>query len=309
MWKTLIEGDIVDIVAPANAVSTERLHKSEELLREWGLVPRVSTEIFGTDLLYANSDASRFEDLKRALYANDSKAVWCIRGGSGCTRLVPKFHGLNKPANEKIFIGFSDITALQIFMHQKWGWSPIHGPALSQVAEGTVSPESIQTIKEMIFGLRTKMKVTLKPLNSAAMAKGEIKAIGAGGNVSLAQCSIGTAWELNSRGKIIFFEEVNERPYRVIEQFEHLRQAGIFKGCAAIVLGDFIAPKEKGTEQELFPQVLRAFAEEQKFPVFSCGGVGHGSVNTALPIGVPYHIKLGANPLMEWSLTSSARDL
>ncbi len=309
MWKPLIEGDIVDIVAPANAVSPERLQRSEELLKEWGLVPRVSPEIFGTDLLYANSDVSRFEDLKRALYAHDSKAVWCIRGGGGSTRLVPKFHDLNPPTNEKIFIGFSDITALQIFLHQKWGWAPIHGPALSQVAEGTVSPKSIQTIKEIIFGFKTKMEITLKPLNNAAMVKRELKAIAIGGNVSLTQCSIGTAWELNSKEKILFFEEVNERPYRVIEQFEHLRQASLLKECAAIILGDFIAPKEKGTEQELFPQVLKAFAEEQKFPVFSCSGVGHGSVNTALPIGVPYRIKLGANPLMEWSLSSSARDL
>lgn len=303
MWKPLIEGDIVDIVAPANGVSTERLQKSEELLREWGLVPRVSSEVFGDDLLYANSDALRFEDLKRSLYAHDSKAVWCIRGGSGSTRLIPKLHDLIPPKIEKIFIGFSDITCLQIFMHQKWGWSPIHGPALSQVAESTISVESIQTIKDIIFGNKTHIEISnLQPLNEAAREETVINSLSIGGNLSLIQSSIGTAWQIDAKNKIIFFEEVNERPYRAIEQLEHLRQASILHECRAIILGDFIAPQEKSTEQDLFPKVLQRFADEMEIPVLICSGIGHGNVNIALPIGKSCRLSLGSNPLLQLDL-------
>lgn len=302
MWKPLSEGDIVDIIAPSSGLSLERLQKSQEFLKEWGLVPRVSPDIFGPDILYANSDALRFLDLKRALYANDSKAIWCIRGGSGSTRLIPKLEEMAPPRLEKLFIGFSDITCLQIYMHQRWNWSPIHGPSLSQVAEGTISPESIKTIKDIVFGYIKHMERTnLIPLNKASKKNGVIKSLSIGGNASLIQCSIGTLWEIKASGKVLFLEEANERPYRLAERLEHFRQALIFHECAAIILGDFIAPEEHAIEQDLMPNILQNFADKMEIPVFSCSGIGHGKINISFPIGMPCILDLGANVLLRCS--------
>lgn len=299
MWKALSEGDIVDIVAPGNGGTPDQLEKAHQALQTWGLVGRESPDIMGPDLLYANSDAKRFQDLKRALYAEDSAAVWTLRGGSGSTRLIPQLATLKPLKREKLFIGLSDITCLHIFLHQVWGWSPIHGPALARMEE--LTPETVELIRGLVFGdCQNWNFANVTDLNQRP--GGTIHAPITGGNLSLIQYSIGTSWQIQTAGKILFCEDINERAYRTAERLEQMKQAGLFRDCLAIVFSDFTFPVPNPVEQDLHNKMVQRFADQTPIPVLSCPGIGHGPSNLAVPIGSNGRVTLGIKPEFGWSI-------
>jgi len=109
MWKALREGDIVEIIAPSSGMSLNRLEMAKRCLRDWGLVPRVSPDFFGNDPLYANSFEYRLKDFTRSLTAADSRAIWCLRGGTGATQLIPALSLMRAP-REKSLLPFIELA-------------------------------------------------------------------------------------------------------------------------------------------------------------------------------------------------------
>lgn len=280
-WQSLLPGSIVDLIAPSARWINGDLNKIEAFIKEWGLIPRIPASLYGPDLLCANSDEQRLEQLRAALYAPDSAAVWCIRGGYGATRLLPGLLNLAPPATTKLFMGLSDITALHIFLQDKWQWQTLHAPSAGQIAEKMIAEEDIECLKRLILGNQKTIDIQLKPLNNLSHT---LNAPVTGGNLSLVQASIGTAWQINPAGKILFLEEVQERAYRIDRILVQLSQAGLFAKVKAVIFGDFIGGLEpNGTT--LIPQVIARFAHNQSIPVYQCSGIGHGNRNAPLPLG------------------------
>lgn len=290
--ETLEPGDIVDVIAPAAKCSQADVIAVKKILTSWNLIPRISIDIFGDDLLCANSDEKRFSQLSDALLNTESKAIWCLKGGYGCARLIANLEKLSKPKHQKWFIGFSDITVLHLFLQQKWGWQTWHGPGVRQVALAEIELHHIQEIKNIIFGEQKNIEFTLKPMNAAAKQIGDIDAMVTGGTLSLLQTSIGTSWQVNANNKILFIEDCNERGYKLDRMLQHLKQAKIFSKVKAVLLGDFIGGEEPNGVSLVSP-VLQRFAEESTFPVLYCSEVGHGKSNRILPFGMPVNLSMG----------------
>ncbi|MGE3920578.1 MAG: LD-carboxypeptidase [Gammaproteobacteria bacterium] len=120
-------GDSVEIIAPASRCTDQRLKDTMSLLTEWHLNPIISDTLFAPDLLCANTDENRFNNLKKALFNPATKAIIIAKGGYGSIRLLSKLNELQPPKSNKIFVGMSDSISLQIFLQQKWGWPTIHG--------------------------------------------------------------------------------------------------------------------------------------------------------------------------------------
>lgn len=264
-------GDTVDIIAPGSRCKVEILEKVKQLLATWGLQCNISPAIFGEDLHCANSAAERLQQLKQALSNQTSKAIWCLRGGYGSAKLIPFLNKIKPVKQTKFFIGFSDVTVLHLFLEQNWGWSTLHAPSAKQVALNEVSLESIDTLKRLLFGTINILSYKLTPLNSPAKINHILKASVTGGNLSLIQTSIGTAWQIDTTDKILLLEDVNERAYRVDRMLEHLEQAGIFKKAKAILLGDFTGGEEPDGKS-LMQETLKNFAEYYKIPVLGMSG-------------------------------------
>lgn len=281
-------GDRVEVIAPASRCSDEALHDLEELLTSWQLNCIISNDIFGHDLLCANTDEIRFKSLKNALQRPETKAVICARGGYGSMRLIPALSKITPPRDPKLFVGMSDITALQLFLRQQWQWPTIHG----SLTRDKCSPESIAALKSILFGTVEQINLVGLPLNMHAEKDNVIEAALTGGNLSLVQTSIGTLWQINGENKIIFLEEINERGYRVDRTLEHLCQANIFKDAAAIFFGDFIEGNEPDGSSLIKP-VLERFAQHCEIPVVQINGIGHGYINTPLLLGTPATLHLG----------------
>lgn len=285
----LTPGDTVEIIAPASRCSDQQLAAMRELLESWQLHCIVKEDIFGTDILCANTDEARFNHLKQALLNPQSKAIFCARGGYGSMRLIPKLKEIAPPESAKIFVGMSDITALQLYLQQAWAWPTIHGAS----APDRFSAESIASLKAILFGTVKHFELTgLIAMNQHAIKNQVIQSSITGGNLSLIQAGIATPWHIETRNKIILIEEIGERGYRVDRMLEHLTQVGVFHQAAAIVLADFLEGKEPDNSSRIDP-VLHRFAVHCDIPVVRLNGIGHGYNNVPVPLGTDAILFLG----------------
>ena len=172
----LKKGDLVDVVSPASSITKSELAAIKLFLEANGLRARfhmASGLLLEEKQSYSFPSFSakkRFEQLKFALENKESQAVWCVRGGYGSADLIPLLQVAKKIPQNKIFIGFSDITSLGIFLQQNWNWKIIYGPMLIQIAFDKVSAASKKAIIDFIFGKKPVLKYNLIAKNSAAKA-------------------------------------------------------------------------------------------------------------------------------------------
>ncbi|KTD13593.1 LD-carboxypeptidase [Legionella gratiana] len=286
----LSAGDSIEIVAPSSRSTDRQLFELKELLESWGLNCIVQNDIFAKDLLCANTDEMRLKHLKNALKNSQTKAVICVRGGYGATRLISRLAEVSPPEHVKIFVGISDVTCLHLYLQQHWGWPTIHGAA----APDKFTKESIASVKSILFHDAPARFKELTPLNQQAQKEGFIQSCVTGGNLAIIQSGIGTCWQIDGQDKIILLEEIGERGYRVDRMLEHLKQARIFTNAAAILLGDFLEGYEPNGSSLIEP-VLQRFAESSDIPVLRIKGIGHGPVNFPIPLGTKAHLQLGEN--------------
>lgn len=294
-WQPLKKGDLVEIIAPGSSCKPEGLNGGLKFLETWGLTPKLPHKIFAPDIICSNTDENRFDHLREALYSEDSRAIWCVRGGYGSNRLVPQLAKLKKPKGPpKLFIGYSDITTLHTFLNKEWGWPTVHGPMIDRIGRGLILPKELNELHELFFGERDAITFKgLKPMNAAAKKAGTVKGEVTGGNIVVLQSTIGTKAPWDTKGKIIFLEEIDERGYRVDRLLEHLQQTGHFGKARAIVLGEFVGGKEAdGTNR--IPAILKRFAESLSIPVLSEVEAGHGDMQRPVPFGTSATLTLGA---------------
>lgn len=298
-WSPLVPGDLVDIVAPGMKPLPGTIKGIKSFLNSWGLKVRIDPKIIGKDLICSNSKEYRLQNLKKALIAKDSKMVWCMRGGYGSLHLLEGLSKVKAQPN-KIFMGISDITSLHSFLVQEWGWSTIHGSNIDRFALGKTLSAENKKFYEILFGKKESVQYKIKALNESAVRNKIIKGEVVGGNLITLQSSFGTKFELNGKSKILFFEDIGERAYRIDRVFEHMKQLNLFKGVRAVVFGQFTGGREPGGKN-LVPALLKQFASEQKFPVFSGVPSGHDVKQSPLPLGTSSKIQCGSKPFLECS--------
>lgn len=297
-WEPLKKGDLVDVVAPGWACRDELLQPACEFLENWGLRVRAPKDLLEPWTFFANTDEKRGHFLEKALHAKDSKAVWCLRAASGTHRVLPDLFKRGKPSKTKLVVGFSDITALHCAMEKKWNWASLHGSMLDRLAIKDLDPQLVEQLRALVFGeIPEVVYLDMKPLNPAAHKAKFVKAPLIGGNLTVFESLIGTAFLPKTVGHILFFEDIGERGYRLDRTFVHLAQAGIFKGVKAVVLGQFTGgdepPGDEDAPKNLVPLALDNFAKMMAIPVFSGLPVGHGPLQWPLPLGTMAEIRGG----------------
>lgn len=298
-WPILKAGDQVDVVAPGSGAPLDAIQKGIETLKSWGLQVRFPEESLKPSTFFAHDDAERLRLLKKALFAKDSQAVWFIRGGSGTHRLLPSLFkkGLKKPSRPKLVLGFSDATSLHAALAKHWGWSSLHAPVLTQLGPERILEEHKEKLRRLLMGEETEIVFSdLEPMNQKAKAlRKPLHGKLFGGNLTVFQTLIGTADFPRMKNGILFFEDVGERGYRLDRTLNHLRQAGVFDGIQAVVLGDFTGGDEPsapgGPVVNRVNWALEAFARELSLPVFAGLPAGHGDRNRAFPLNWPVEIQ------------------
>ena len=291
----LARGDVVDVVAPGFRCTPEQLEKGREFLQRQGLIARVPADLFGADMLCANTDARRFAQLRKALFARDSRAVWCVRGGYGAIRIIQRLQALKPPSQSKLLIGYSDATTLHQLVNLFWGWPSLHGPLLDRLGSSDI-PEAERTeLHEVLFGGAPRtVFADLVPLNAAARRRRRIDSYLTGGNLTVLQSTLGTALQRRASG-MLFLEDIGERGYRIDRMLEQLRQTGVLRNLKAILLGTFLGGAEVDGSN-LGPAVLERFAHSLPIPVLAGIHAGHGAIQRPLFLRARAELHCGAAP-------------
>lgn len=283
-WKFFKESDIIDVVAPGYPSQSHEVEGARDFLLKWKLQPRIPKNLIKPHFLHAHEDEKRFAFLKAAIESRDSRVIWCLRGGYGSNRLVPMLAKLKKPKEAKLLIGISDITSLHTFLIQEWGWSTLHGPLLDRLGRNLVSPKHEKELHNILFGKQSSIEFNkLKPLNLAAQKIQNLKSKVVGGNLTVLQSTLGTPWQIDARKSLLFVEDLGERGYRIDRMFEQFRQAGVFKYCHGLILGDFIGGEEPLTKKNNFKLVFKRWAQDLEIPLFQGLEAGHATIQRPVP--------------------------
>ena len=300
--KALKKNDIVEIVAPGFGCSREDLELGLAYLQRQGFRPRVPQDLFGDCPIHSNTDEKRAQQLIEALTAPDSKAIWFLRGGYGSNKLLSYLRKIRTKPRPKMTIGISDITSLHSFFIQSWGWNTLHGSLLDRLGKGQV-PEDVEA--ELLKVVRGEQKEVvfqdLVPLNEAAHKQKNIQVVLVGGNLKVIESHVGTREALKLDDRMVMFEEIGERGYRVDRMLFHLQEARAFKNCKAVVFGSFTHGDEPEGKASTIPWVLENWAGQQSFPVLKGLPCGHDVVQRVLPLGTRATLKL--NPSGTATLT------
>lgn len=287
-WKFLREKDIIDVVAPGYPSSREEIEGARQFLLKWNLVPRIPKGLIKPHFLHANEDEARLEFLKAAIESEDSHVIWCLRGGYGSNRLLPGLAQLKKPKQGKLLIGISDISSLHTFVTQEWGWRTLHAPLLDRLGRHLLAPRYENELQRILVGRETEIEFkNLKPLNEAAKSVRNIKSRVVGGNLTVLQSTLGTPWQLQAEGALLFIEDLGERGYRIDRMLEQFRQAGILNKCRGILLGDFLGGDEPKTGKNNFNLIWKRWAKELEIPLFKGMQAGHGRIQRPVPFNTP----------------------
>jgi muramoyltetrapeptide carboxypeptidase len=334
---------MIGIVAPSSCVPPVELKLGVQLLKESGLQAKVHAQCGLQHQYFAGTDEQRAKALFEYAVDPSLPIIWAARGGYGAVRMLPILDQLSKtkkiPKN-KLFIGYSDSTALFEYIRNKWGWSVLHAPMPGLRSFLRFQSEEWKSLMAFVAGSplsepwgNLKLKHVGGPrLKSSATSSvsGELT----GGNLTVWASLSGSQYFSKARGRILFFEDVSEFPYRLDRMVSQIDHAGGFDGAKAIVLGDFLDCKDSVPQalkkmpklgladpmlknpQSKDMEPLRKALDEKKvvldlfseigdkhgIPVYSGFPAGHGPGHASLPIGATYELSgRGELALQKWS--------
>lgn len=282
--QPLQPGDKLRVIAPSGGVREwEALEKGLELWRKRGYRLELTPGFDQQWGYLAGRDANRQNQLSEAIADPDSRAILCIRGGYGTTRLLENWQWPESfQQHPQWLIGFSDITALLWSLYQA-GVSGVHAPVLTTLAS---EPES--SLERLWNWVEQQ---TLSPLQGNGWGGGTVQGILLPANLTVATHLLATPLQPDLNGVILALEDVTEAPYRIDRYLTQWRMSGAFKQVSGLVLGRFsrCIPAE-GVPSLSVEEVLRDRLADLNLPIISDLPFGHDGVNAALPVGIPVEL-------------------
>ena len=272
---------MIGILAPAGAYRKDDIMKVKEDIEKYMGAVKLSDTCFKRYRGYlAGTDDERVKALEDMFRDDSVDAILCLRGGYGCTRILEKIDYDVIAKNPKPFIGFSDITALNITFMQKCGLKPFHGLLGANAYKwGQFSADALK--KALTFDGRLEIE-NPEGEDIITINGGKCEGILTGGNLSLLTSLLGTEFEPDTDDKIFFIEEVGEPTYKIDRMLMQLWNAGKFKNCRGIIFGDFANCNEAECTIE---EVAREFAVRTGVPAVFNVQSGHCLPAVTLPLG------------------------
>ncbi|MCT4619557.1 MAG: LD-carboxypeptidase [Marinisporobacter sp.] len=281
--KGLNCGDTIGVVAPAGPVSKDRADHAKAILEGMGFKVKMGESCYLSYGGYlAGEDKIRAKDVNQMFNDNNVDAIICIRGGYGCTRMMNLLDIELIKKNPKIFVGYSDVTALHLLFNQKVHLATYHGPMVSS----NMLDFNSFTKKSFFYVVNEKENIELKnPQDDEirVMVEGFAKGQLVGGNLALIAATMGTPYEIETKGKILFIEDIGEKPYSIDRMLTQLVLAGKLEECEGIILGDFAdcEDDEGFTSFEVFENIIKPISKPTIYNFRS----GHCDPMVTLPLG------------------------
>ena len=287
-FAALRPGDPVAVIAPASGFDRPSFERGLEVLAA-RYRPEFDPAIFTKHRYLAGDDARRFAELNRALGDPRIRGVFCARGGYGATRLLSRLRAVTPPADAKPLVGFSDITALHLWMGAH-GRTSVHGPVLTQLARLPATTHA--RLFDLLESRQPAADLAAAETYVPGIAEGRL----VGGNLSVLSRMLGTPWMPALEDTVLLLEDTGERPYRLDRIWTHLELAGVFSRVRGIVLGAFTHCEEKDAPYTS-AEVLRELVRATGLPCAAGFPIGHGEENEPVALGVRVRLDATARRL------------
>ena len=282
----LVPGSTIAVIAPASTAKAERIQRGCENLERLDYRVTQINPNREADGYFSASIETRLAELQDALTRKEIRGVFCTRGGYGSAQLVELLKTA-RMKQAKIFCGFSDLTSIQIFLWQRLRWVTFYGPLVAGGFNGGANATGGYDPDSFMCAMTATHSAWSTPLGGETLVRGSAAGTLLGGCVTLIETSLGTPWELDTRGAILLLEDVGVKPYQLDRMLLHLKQAGKFKGVRGIVLGEFpdCEAPEGSTVSVL--DVCKRILGPLKIPTLYGAAVGHTPrPMLTLPLGV-----------------------
>ena len=280
--QNLTHGSKIRIVSPAGRIEKKHVIPAVEWLKKQGYIVELGKYVFSQHYQFAGIDLQRLEDLQIALDDPETDCIICSRGGYGTVRIVNQLDFTEFLKKPKWLVGFSDITILHSCLNNL-GVATLHGVMPRYFLNKSGIPtENLNSLMNLLIGKGTEYSINSDNSNRSGNASAQI----VGGNLSIISSLLGTKYELNTDGKILFIEDIDEYLYHTDRMIHQLKLAGKLDNLAGLLLGDFTDMKDNESPfGKNVQEIILDAVQEFDYPVCFGFPAGHDKKNLALALG------------------------
>jgi muramoyltetrapeptide carboxypeptidase len=289
-------GDTIAIVCPSGFMAREKAQTCIDTLQQWGYKVRIGATLDSdSENYFSGADEQRLADLQHALDDTAVNAVLCGRGGYGLSRIIDALDFTSFRKTPKWLIGYSDITVLHAHVFAQCNTATLHSPMAGAFNDGGAVSEGVLSLRRALAGEPAAYTCAIHQFNR----HGKTTAPLAGGNLSMLAHLIGSPSDMDTKGKILFFEDVGEYLYNLDRMLRQLKRSGKLAHLAGLVVGGFTELKDTtrpfGATAEA---IIRDVVSEYDYPVCFGFPVSHTQDNVALKIGVAHTLIVSDEPTL-----------
>lgn len=286
--KPLKKGDTVGIIAPASTVSDLDINACINVLNNLGYQVKLGNSIGGKHGFLSSPDEVRADDFNSMFTDDDVSGIICLRGGYGSARILPMIDWELPKKHPKFFMGYSDITAININLNQKSNLITFHGPMIHSNFLKNFDEHSLNSF----LNTMNKMNAFDNPPGRELISVRSGKASGVltGGNLTLLTSTLGTPYEVDTKNKILFIEDVGKHTFRIDRRLTQLNLAGKLNDLKGVLVGDFKNCEPKRPDEQTLDDVIKEHFGSLNIPIISNLGVGHCKPMSTLPLGATCHM-------------------
>jgi muramoyltetrapeptide carboxypeptidase len=288
--QKLSKNDLIGLISPASPPDEQSVvERGVRYLEKLGYNVEVGKHVGKVHGYLAGNDEERVEDLHYMFRSKNVKAIICVRGGYGASRLLNKIDFKIIKANPKIFVGYSEITALQSAILEKTGLITFAGPMIYPDLFDEVSSFTEEFFWKVITSNKKIGRVEIPEQDKIiGMTKGSSSGKIVGGNLSVLNALIGTQFFPNLKDKILLLEDIKELPYKIDRMLNHFQISNSFKNLRGIILGRFVDCFEHDPMKKTLTlgEVMENYLSNMKIPIVYAFPHGHIKDKITIPIGL-----------------------
>ena len=278
----LRKGGVIAVCAPGGPVDASRLNRGIARLAAAGFVPEIADGVLASEGYFAGGDAHRASQVEWALTLPEARAVMAARGGYGTARILPLIDWKKAVRRRKLVVGFSDLSAVLSFLSTRLGFPCLHGPMAAADLAGRFDRAALDAFARLAAGEVSPKESWGDP--TFRVRGGAAEGVLSGGCLSVITALLGTPYEPDFRGALLFLEDVGEPAYRLDRMLTQWVHSGRLSGIAGILVGR-MAPA-RGESEEGILRVFHDAGQRLAVPVRYGFPAGHEGKNVALPFGV-----------------------
>ncbi len=287
----LKKGDTIAITCPAGFMMENKVTECVDALHKEGYNVIIGKTVGShSENYFSGSEKERLTEMQQFLDNKNIKAILCGRGGYGTVHIIDKLNFTKFAKNPKWIIGFSDITLLHSHIFTNYKIATLHAPMAAAFASETQNPQNILSLLQALKGEKNNYTTKANPFNKKGSAKGKL----VGGNIALLANAVGTSSDINTKGCILFIEDIGELLYSIDRMLQQLKRSGKLAKLAGLVVGDFTDMKDTDRPfGKTIYEIIQDVIVEYDYPVCYGFPVGHGDENVALKVGMKYSLVVG----------------